>query len=785
VGDTNVVLSVATAGPVFSYQWFKGSTPITDATNVSYTLPAITATDNGATFHVAVSNNMNVAQSQNSIITVGSLVGLRVAREQLWFTATRLGIESGLQDTVTPDRDYSISFFQTPEAQGDTYADRLSAIFVAPVSGNYVFFVNGDDDSDLFVSTDATPANKQLVAQEVDWAGNQEWVGNSGGSANHQVTQKRSDQWVPDPANPPATPPFAAGIPLQQGQSYYIEAVHHDGGGGDQVEATYKLVGEPDPNNGDVTKINAFSSTMGPYVQGLDGAYIVVTNPPASTVFGFQSQTATFSASAAAHYTGDPSTASPSIAYQWQTAPAGSSTFTNIPSANGTSYTTPLLTLADQGRQYRVTIVAGDAITNSTVGTLSVIHDTTPPAITAAGGSGPSLRVVTVTFNELLDKASAETAANYVFNPGGIVATNASLDASGKVVTLQTGTRLPANVLDTLTVTGVKDLAGNAVASNTTASFTLNPVTYEADIVFDKPVAYFRFEDAVGSPVAHNTGNGGVEGAYYTGNEPSAGAGGTPSQAHGDPGPRPPAFAGFDPANNSATFDGVGEWVDARAQYLQGRSSFTLEYWVRPTNRVADPTAFGTRIGLVGQNDAIEYGFIDANTIQIWTPNGGSLNTAYTNADNEWHHVATIASGTQLLTYYDGQLRGSSSTTTGNYGTSTYNVHIGGGGVFDVNGNYFTGNIDEVAIFTNAIPAARVAEHYSAGKNGGLLTVPGPITPTPTVKASIIRSGNNLVISWAPSGGTLQSKTSLDGLSTGWSNVGTANPAVVPRSKEK
>ena len=114
--------------------------------------PAIAAGDNGATFHVAVSNNMNVAQSQNSVITVGSLVGLRAAREQLWFGATRSGVESGAQDNVTPDRDYAISIFQTPEEQGGGYADRLSAIFVAPVTGNYVFFVNGDDDADLFVS---------------------------------------------------------------------------------------------------------------------------------------------------------------------------------------------------------------------------------------------------------------------------------------------------------------------------------------------------------------------------------------------------------------------------------------------------------------------------------------------------------------------------------------------------------------------------------------------------------------------------------------------------------
>jgi len=193
---------------------------------------------------------------------------------------------------------------------------------------------------------------------------------------------------------------------------------------------------------------------------------------------------------------------------------------------------------------------------------------------------------------------------------------------------------------------------------------------------------------------------------------------------------------------------------------------------------VADPTTFGTRIGIVGQNDAIEYGFIDANTIQIWTPNGGALNTTYTNADNEWHHVATIASGTSIKTYYDGVQVGSESTTTLDYGASGFNVHIGGGGVFDAVNNWFTGYIDEVAIFDKAIPAARVLEHYRAGKFGGVVTVSGAVTPA-IVTLSVTKSGNNLNISWTPSGGTLQATPALLSAGTVWTNVGTANPATI------
>ncbi len=143
--------------------------------------------------------------------------------------------------------------------------------------------------------------------------------------------------------------------------------------------------------------------------------------------------------------------------------------------------------------------------------------------------------------------------------------------------------------------------------------------------------------------------------------------------------------------------------------------------------------------------------------------------------------MATIASGADLRTYYDGVLVGTGGNATGNYGSSLYNVHIGGGGVFDANNNWFNGHIDEVAVFDKAIPAARVAEHYNAGKNGGVLLTSGAVTPplASNITLAATRSGNTLTISWSPSGGTLQSATVLPAPAGLWTDVGTANPATI------
>jgi len=164
-------------------------------------------------------------------------------RHEFWLNKTRAQVEAGTAGTATTDG-VDLTRFEAPANTGiNNYAQRVSGFFVPQVSGNYVFFANSDDDSDLFLSTDNTPANKRLIAQESGWSNPDQWLAVGGGST---VAQKRSDTFT-DPVT--LTQPFASGIPLVAGSHYYIEDVMHQGGGGDNLGATYKLVGDPDPAN--------------------------------------------------------------------------------------------------------------------------------------------------------------------------------------------------------------------------------------------------------------------------------------------------------------------------------------------------------------------------------------------------------------------------------------------------------------------------------------------------------------------------------------------------------
>ena len=88
--------------------------------------------------------------------------------------------------------------------------------FLRPdVSGEYRFFVAGDDETQLFLSTDDNPANASLIANVPTNTGFQEW---------DRFDEQESDV-----------------IDLIAGELYYIEVLHKDGTGGDHFSVGWQL----------------------------------------------------------------------------------------------------------------------------------------------------------------------------------------------------------------------------------------------------------------------------------------------------------------------------------------------------------------------------------------------------------------------------------------------------------------------------------------------------------------------------------------------------------------
>jgi hypothetical protein len=114
----------------------------------------------------------------------------------------------------------------------------------------------------------------------------------------------------------------------------------------------------------------------------------------------------------------------------------------------------------------------------------STAPDTTPPVVSSttpvSGATAvPVNASVTATFNEALDPATVNTTTFELRTPtNSVVAATVSYNAATRTATLTPSAALPATTTLTATLRGgtadprVKDLAGNALAANTTWSFT-------------------------------------------------------------------------------------------------------------------------------------------------------------------------------------------------------------------------------------------------------------------------------------------------------------------------
>src|SRR5262245_52223549 len=114
-----------------------------------------------------------------------------VLRHQIWTTGnpngasnpSRVDIENGIAGAPTTDN-FDLTHSATIPYVAENYGERVSGIFVPAVTGNYIFFISGDDDSDLFLSTDASPVNKRIICQEMQWSDPNSWLAAGAGDVN-------------------------------------------------------------------------------------------------------------------------------------------------------------------------------------------------------------------------------------------------------------------------------------------------------------------------------------------------------------------------------------------------------------------------------------------------------------------------------------------------------------------------------------------------------------------------------------------------------------------------
>lgn len=300
-----------------NYQWYSNSVPIPGAINSSLSVASVPLSANGAQFYAVATSYMSGLSSTSASATLNVSVPVLekgYTKIEYWLTITdRTIVENG--KNAPADHIITSPRFEGTSANNGSgfvnYVSRLTTLFYPTTTGNYIFFVNSDDASDLYVSTDSTAGNKTMVAQETGWSNPWQWNAVGGGST---LSQKRSDTWQTN-----AAAPWAAGIPMTAGQAYYIELDHQDTGGGNNAEATWKLTTDPDPVNGDLSKFTGNYTAIN-VARSFNAGF--TQQPTNVTVANYASASfsvaATNDSTTAVGTTGDPSTLwNNTVAYQW------------------------------------------------------------------------------------------------------------------------------------------------------------------------------------------------------------------------------------------------------------------------------------------------------------------------------------------------------------------------------------------------------------------------------------------------------------------------------------
>ncbi|MFN7564275.1 MAG: PA14 domain-containing protein, partial [Prosthecobacter sp.] len=133
------------------------------------------------------------------------------------------GISGGLISSLTSNanypnkpggREFITSFECLAQDWAESYGTRVTGFIVPPVSGSYTFAVSGDEVVELYLSTDATSANKSLAASVASATAFRAW----------------------------GTPSSAR--TLVQGQRYYVELLHKENTGTDHWSVGWKKPGD-------------------------------------------------------------------------------------------------------------------------------------------------------------------------------------------------------------------------------------------------------------------------------------------------------------------------------------------------------------------------------------------------------------------------------------------------------------------------------------------------------------------------------------------------------------
>lgn len=343
-----------------------------------------------------------------------------------------------------------------------------------------------------------------------------------------------------------------------------------------------------------------------------------ITTSPAN-VTKTVGQTAAFSAGATVTVAGD------TLSYQWQKAPSGSSTYSDISGATSSSYTTSTLTMTDNGNKYRcvITEVETGAAATTSAAMLTVQQQANTLTLTASPSSPqtyPGNVPLTATLGSYYGSVSGKTISFY--NSATLLGT-ASTNGSGVATYTLTSPSPSTTYSFTASFTGDIDNTG---ATSTAVSYTVNKAAQSVLTITD-PGRKTYGDDAFSLSVSGGSGSGAL--SYSSGNTSVATVNSSGQVTIAGAGSSVITVTKAADSNYNSTSNTVTVYVDPK----------TLNATITPNSKVYDAATAAT-ISSVAYNS---FAYSDTSSVVYIT--GGTLSFANVSAgDNK----AVTASGYSL-----------------------------------------------------------------------------------------------------------------------------------------
>jgi hypothetical protein len=382
----------------------------------------------------------NTGASADGAINVICNAGTTAVVEQRWSGTTAFWNEDW---TGTTNFSGKLATLTTSQGVADNYSRRLLGYLKPATTGDYTFWIAGDDDCRLYLSTDGYQSNKTQIATVNGWTNFQFW---------DQGTSQKS-----------------ASIPLVAGKVYWIEAQQQEGSGGDHVSVAWSGPG--------ISRVAIPASVMVPTAPGINftvpGSSLPNTAPTISDVSNLTINEDT-STSALAFTIVDAETNSSSL-----TVSAASSNQLLVPTSNmvldgsGASRTIAITPAANTNGSATITLTVSDGALSASdtfVLTVNALNDA--PTITAIADQTLALNGSSAVLP--FSVSDAETAATSLIitkssSNASLVSTN-SITINGSGVARTTVIAPSANQVGSATIT----LGVNDGTATTTTSFVVN-----------------------------------------------------------------------------------------------------------------------------------------------------------------------------------------------------------------------------------------------------------------------------------------------------------------------